>query len=88
MATADEKVRELEKVLHHQQNILDRLAGFEERLRLMSARLSGDRPIGVGEDSGHVDPAGIIGQLQTTHAATRIQCDAIAEWLDIIESTV
>ncbi len=86
-----EKTSELEEVLHHQQNIADRLFGFEKRLCSMSLRLSGDRPCVDDNEapSSEVDRAGgLIGQFQETHAATQTRCDAIAEWLDILESTV
>ncbi len=83
-----EKTSELEEVLHHQQNIADRLIGFEKRLSSMSLRLSGDRPRAEALSSEADIAGGLIGQLQGAHAAAQTQCDAIAEWLDIIESTV
>ncbi len=86
--TAVGKPRELETALHHNQAILDRLAGFDERLGMISGRLSGDmlkESAVQGEDS---NPAGIIGQFQDTHDVSSRRCDSIDEWLGFIERVI
>ncbi len=86
--TATRKTPELETVLHHNQAIMDRLVGFDERLGLISGRLSGDmlkESAVQGEDS---QPTGIIGQFQNTHYATSQRCDSIDEWLGFIERVI
>ncbi len=83
-----QKPRELETALHRNQAILDRLAGFDERLGLINGRLSGDmlkESAVQGEDS---QPAGIIGQFQDTHDAITRRCDSIDEWLTNIEHVI
>ena len=83
-----EKPRELEKILSTNQIITDRLSRIDERLSMMSNRLSGEVPCEVVTERDDPSPSGIIGQLKNTHTALIRHCDSIEEWLTHIEKVI
>ncbi len=83
------EARQLEDILGASKQILDRLNNIDERLGMMSGRLSGSTPrevAGVADDMPLTE--GIIGQFGTTHSAAYQRCDSIDEWITTIEKVV
>ncbi len=87
-ATEANKTRELENILEANQRIASRLSQIDERLGMMSGRLSGELPREVASEGSDSPPAGIIGQFKTTQSSIFCYCDSIDEWLNNIERVV
>ena len=87
-AEIERNPNELEEILITNQRIIERLGRIDERLSMISCRLSGEVPREVATDGADPPLSGIIGQLKTTHAALFRHCDSIEEWLTHIEKVI